>query len=206
MVRAARQLALAAALFAAVAVADSPPTLIHAGKLVDVVGEAEDGREALQKIAELKPDLLTLDIEMPEMNGLELLRELSRRRLPTGAIMFSSLTRAGAENGFAVTIVEPVSSPGSEIYSSTQIRDHLRAGRPAEAAALLGRPFEFEGRVRHGDALGRVGGAHGGSRLPGRGACLRLLRLRAGQRVASAGGGLHRVRAVARITGRSPRP
>jgi riboflavin kinase/FMN adenylyltransferase len=65
------------------------------------------------------------------------------------------LTHAGDENGFAVTIVEPVSSPESEIYSSTRIRDHLRAGRPAEAAALLGRPFEFEGRVRHGDALGR---------------------------------------------------
>jgi riboflavin kinase/FMN adenylyltransferase len=65
------------------------------------------------------------------------------------------LRQAGEENGFGVTVVEPVSAPGSEIYSSTRIRDHLRAGRPAEAATLLGRPFEFEGRVMHGNALGR---------------------------------------------------
>jgi riboflavin kinase/FMN adenylyltransferase len=65
------------------------------------------------------------------------------------------LRRAGDENGFGVTIVEPVSAAGDQIYSSTRIRDHLRAGRPAEAAVLLGRPFEFEGRVMHGNALGR---------------------------------------------------
>lgn len=65
------------------------------------------------------------------------------------------LRRAGEGTGFGVTIVEPVSAPGDQIYSSTRIRDHLRAGRPAEAAALLGRPFEFEGRVMHGNALGR---------------------------------------------------
>lgn len=65
------------------------------------------------------------------------------------------LRRAGAENRFDVTIVEPVSAADDQVYSSTRIRDHLRAGRPAEAAVLLGRPFEFEGRVMHGNALGR---------------------------------------------------
>jgi riboflavin kinase/FMN adenylyltransferase len=65
------------------------------------------------------------------------------------------LRRAGNDGGFGVTIVEPVSAPGEQIYSSTRIRDHLRAGRPADAAVLLGRPFEFEGRVMHGNALGR---------------------------------------------------
>ncbi len=65
------------------------------------------------------------------------------------------LRRAGEERGFGATIVEPVSAPGAGIYSSTRIRDHLRAGRPAAAAGLLGRPFEFEGRVMHGNALGR---------------------------------------------------
>ncbi len=61
----------------------------------------------------------------------------------------------GARCGFGVTIVEPVRSERNGIYSSTLIRDHLRAGRPADAAALLGRPFEFEGRVGHGNAMGR---------------------------------------------------
>jgi riboflavin kinase/FMN adenylyltransferase len=65
------------------------------------------------------------------------------------------LTATGAQCGFGVTVVEPVRSERNGIYSSTLIRDHLRAGRPAEASALLGRPFEFEGRVGHGNAMGR---------------------------------------------------
>ncbi|MDH3229647.1 MAG: bifunctional riboflavin kinase/FAD synthetase [Alphaproteobacteria bacterium] len=65
------------------------------------------------------------------------------------------LATMGARCGFGVTVVEPVRSERNGIYSSTLIRDHLRAGRPAEAAVLLGRPFEFEGRVGHGNAMGR---------------------------------------------------
>jgi len=65
------------------------------------------------------------------------------------------LASMGAQCGFGVTIVEPVTSVNNGVYSSTLIRDHLRAGRPAEAAVLLGRPFEFEGRVGHGNAMGR---------------------------------------------------
>lgn len=65
------------------------------------------------------------------------------------------LAALGAQYGFGVTIVEPVRSESDGVYSSTLIRDHLRAGQPAEAAALLGRPFEFEGRVRKGNAMGR---------------------------------------------------
>lgn len=65
------------------------------------------------------------------------------------------LEKAGADGGFGVTVVAPVAGDGGAIYSSTQIRNHLRSSRPAEAAALLGRPFEFEGRVGHGNAMGR---------------------------------------------------
>lgn len=64
------------------------------------------------------------------------------------------LRAAGDRHGFGVTVVEPVSG-GGEIYSSTRIRDYLQQGKPAAAAALLGRPFEIEGRVAHGNALGR---------------------------------------------------
>ncbi|OPZ59602.1 MAG: Chemotaxis response regulator protein-glutamate methylesterase [Deltaproteobacteria bacterium ADurb.Bin510] len=64
---------------------------------VEVVGAAHNGRVALSRIAELKPDLLTLDIEMPEMNGLEVLEEIRRQGLAVGAIMLSTLTRKGGE-------------------------------------------------------------------------------------------------------------
>jgi two-component system chemotaxis response regulator CheB len=62
----------------------------------EVVGTAGDGRVALAKISQLHPDLITLDIEMPVMNGLETLAEIrkSDRKIPV--IMFSTLTERGA--------------------------------------------------------------------------------------------------------------
>jgi len=66
------------------------------------------------------------------------------------------LTAEGAKHGFAVKIVAPVSAAGGVVYSSTQIREHLVAGRPREAAALLGRPWEIDGRVDVGDKIGRT--------------------------------------------------
>ncbi|MBT8341503.1 MAG: response regulator, partial [Desulfatitalea sp.] len=56
---------------------------------VEVVGTAHNGKAALFKIKTLKPDLLTLDIEMPEMNGLEVLQHLRKEAAPVGAIMLS---------------------------------------------------------------------------------------------------------------------
>jgi two-component system, chemotaxis family, protein-glutamate methylesterase/glutaminase len=64
---------------------------------VEVVGLACTGKEALEKIPELRPDLLTLDVQMPDMNGLELLREIKKRRLPVKSIMLSSFTAHGAQ-------------------------------------------------------------------------------------------------------------
>jgi riboflavin kinase/FMN adenylyltransferase len=65
------------------------------------------------------------------------------------------LRRVGAAHGIGVTVVEAVTSAGGDVYSSTTIRNHLREGRPAEAARLLGRPWEIEGTVLHGDERGR---------------------------------------------------
>ncbi len=63
---------------------------------LEVLAAASDGRIALQKISQLHPDLVTLDVEMPVMNGLETLAELRKLypRLPV--IMFSTLTERGA--------------------------------------------------------------------------------------------------------------
>ncbi len=64
---------------------------------VAVVGAAGNGKVALSRIKSLKPDLLTLDIEMPEMNGLEVLQAIRNERLGVGAIVLSSLTVKGGE-------------------------------------------------------------------------------------------------------------
>ncbi|MFA6363561.1 chemotaxis-specific protein-glutamate methyltransferase CheB [Methanoregula sp.] len=64
---------------------------------LEIVGTASNGIEALEKISTLKPDLITLDIEMPKMNGLEVLRELKNAAWHPKTLMLSSLTSEGAE-------------------------------------------------------------------------------------------------------------
>jgi two-component system, chemotaxis family, protein-glutamate methylesterase/glutaminase len=63
---------------------------------VEVVGWAADGRAALQKIDQLHPDAITLDLEMPDVDGLEVLRQLQKRPAPPGVIVVSALSDAGA--------------------------------------------------------------------------------------------------------------
>ncbi len=66
------------------------------------------------------------------------------------------LAEKGAALGFGVSTVPPVEAPDGTLYSATRIREHLLAGRPRAAAALLGRPWEIEGRVERGDQRGRT--------------------------------------------------
>ncbi len=63
---------------------------------IEVVGSASNGKIALARIPSLNPDVVTLDIEMPEMDGLELLRVLSKEPSRPRVIMFSTLTERGA--------------------------------------------------------------------------------------------------------------
>lgn len=64
------------------------------------------------------------------------------------------LQRLGAELGFSATLVAPAGD--GEAYSSSRVRRLLRAGKVVEAGALLGRPWEVEGRVIKGDQRGRT--------------------------------------------------
>jgi two-component system chemotaxis response regulator CheB len=64
---------------------------------VEVVGTANNGKVALSRIKALKPDLLTLDVEMPEMNGLDVLQEIQKQGYDVECIMVSSLTPKGGE-------------------------------------------------------------------------------------------------------------
>jgi two-component system chemotaxis response regulator CheB len=63
---------------------------------VEVVGTAADGLEAVRQIADLRPDLVTLDVQMPNLDGLGVLREIKRRSFQTLVVMVSSLTAQGA--------------------------------------------------------------------------------------------------------------
>ncbi len=64
---------------------------------IEVVGTAVNGIDALTKIADLKPDVITLDIEMPRMNGLETLEALRKERVRPKVIVLSTLTSRQAD-------------------------------------------------------------------------------------------------------------
>lgn len=74
--------------------------ILNADPAVNVVGQAADAMQARQAIKDLDPDVVTLDIEMPNMNGLEFLEKIMRLR-PMPVIMVSTLTHKGAEASVA---------------------------------------------------------------------------------------------------------
>lgn len=64
---------------------------------IEIVGAASNGKIAVDKMATQEIDVCTLDIEMPEMDGIQTLKEMKARGIKTRAIMFSSQSKAGAE-------------------------------------------------------------------------------------------------------------
>ena len=64
---------------------------------IEVVSSAGDGEQALQEIEFHKPDLITLDIEMPILDGISVLKKLSEMNSPTQAIVLSGLSQTGAK-------------------------------------------------------------------------------------------------------------
>lgn len=70
--------------------------MLESDPMIKVVGTARDGEEGVEKVRLLKPDLVTMDIEMPRMDGLAALREIMLKN-PVPVMMVSSLTTSGAQ-------------------------------------------------------------------------------------------------------------
>lgn len=69
--------------------------LLAIGGGIEVAGQAQNGREAVDLVANLLPDVLLTDIEMPELTGLEVAAEIRRRKLPVKVAILTTFARAG---------------------------------------------------------------------------------------------------------------
>ncbi len=105
---------------------------------IEVVGQAGDPFEAREAIKKLNPDVVTLDIEMPNMNGLDFLEKIMRLR-PTPVIMVSTLTQAGAlatltalEFGAVDCVAKPTGSVGEAIQAFSGLADKVKAAATAK--------------------------------------------------------------------------
>ncbi len=108
---------------------------------IEVVGTAPDPFVARDKIMRLKPQVVTLDIEMPRMDGLTFLRKLMRYH-PLPVIIVSSLTKEGGKLALEAIesgAVDVVSKPGSS-YTVGDMREQLVAKIRAAALARIPRP------------------------------------------------------------------
>lgn len=119
---------------------------------MEVVGQARDGVQALEMARELQPDVITLDIEMPRMDGLTALERLMAET-PSRVIMISSLTRAGADATIralelgAVDFIEKPTAGGIQVPQrlGEELTEKVRAAarsrlRRGRASAPVERP------------------------------------------------------------------
>jgi len=98
---------------------------------IEVVGTAANGKIGLAKIPQVNPDLVTLDVEMPEMDGIETVREIRKKYPKLPVVMFSTLTARGAEatldalSAGASDYVTKPANVGSVAVAMARIREEL---------------------------------------------------------------------------------
>lgn len=107
---------------------------------INIAGIAANGLIALKKIEQLSPDVVTLDIEMPEMDGLETLREIRKLHADLPVIMFSTLTERGG-----VATLDALSAGASDYVTKpanvgkvTEARERVRQDLTTKIKALCG--------------------------------------------------------------------
>jgi two-component system chemotaxis response regulator CheB len=91
--------------------------IINSDPELEVIGKAKNGKEALEKAYALKPDVVTLDINLPVMDGLSVLEELMTQQ-PTRVLMISAYTREGASatlKALELGAVDFIAKPSGEI-------------------------------------------------------------------------------------------
>ena len=103
--------------------------LLAGDEQIEVVGEAADGVEAVRAVESLRPDVVTMDVNMPRADGLIAVERIMSER-PTPIVMLSSYTRHGADaalRALALGAIDCVAKPsGSVDLGMEQLREELR--------------------------------------------------------------------------------
>ena len=136
---------------------------------IEVLGFANDPIEAREQIKKLNPDVVTLDIEMPKMNGLEFLEKIMRLR-PTPVVMVSTLTQAGADvtlEALELGAVDCVGKPvggvtAAEAFGELTLK--VKAAAKARVKPYSGptAPAERDRDYRASDVILAIGSSTGG--------------------------------------------
>lgn len=141
---------------------------------LEVVGTARDPYDAWQKMHELKPDVLTLDVEMPRMNGIEFLRKIMIAQ-PTPVVMVSTRTETDCEitlKALELGAVDYVTKPKLDVQSGTlslasEIVDRVRTASHANVHANDSKPLAANRklpRLRHNaHSIIAIGASTGGT-------------------------------------------
>lgn len=122
------------------------PIILERDPDVEVVGTAMDGAFALRKISELKPDVVTLDLEMPRMDGIETLR-LIMRSAPLPVIVFSTHSKEGAYSTFKALalgaidfVAKPKDAAGGHLETvANQLIEKIKVAKRAGGSRAIPR-------------------------------------------------------------------
>ena len=124
---------------------------------IEVVGSASNGMEAIDKVIKTHPDVVTMDVEMPVMDGLQALKEIMRI-CPTPVLMVSSLTSEGAKvtlDALDLGAVDYIPKPGSTLSASilslkNELLNKIHAAAGSKPAHVK---FDFSYSKRNNNSL-----------------------------------------------------
>jgi two-component system, chemotaxis family, protein-glutamate methylesterase/glutaminase len=152
--------------------------MINADPELEVVSTARDGAEAIEKIERFKPDIVTMDMEMPRMDGLTALG-IIMEKMPLPVIVVSSLTTEDAEitlkaldlgavdfickdlNAVSMNImnIEEVIREKLKVFARNSMKEKPRTAAPADIAPVIPR---YDGHQSHNIAVVAIGVSTGG--------------------------------------------
>lgn len=136
---------------------------------IEVVGTARDGADALEKVAELSPDVITLDVEMPKMDGLTTLAHIMHEK-PIPVVMLSALTGEGTKatvRAMSLGAVDFIQKPSGTISLDIEkIRDEIikkvKAASRARVKKLKFKPIKKTYFFRKRERVVVIGSSTGG--------------------------------------------